>query len=560
MNAPWPRGLATPEDGPGATPGEAVPAPLHDTDPMSALLAERLARMQAQGDFPALSASIGRIQRLTASEHESLHALSAAILEDVALTQKLLRLVNTAMFSHAGAGSIGTVSRAVALVGFGGVRNLALSLLLLEHLGNRSHAQRLRQVFLRVLLAAMLASAVARGEWGGEAAGEEAFLGTLFQSLGRLLLEHHFPEDAARVRAAVGEGPGHDTEADPTAWDERTWMLFGWRLQDLGVIVARDWQLPETLTAVMRLPDGEPPRRPLPGGVERLRWLGRAALELADAILDADVERYQRRVAALAQKHHTGLGLPVRSVVEAAARARAELPSWAHTLGLDILPAAARRPAPAPARRRDDAVPSAWSPLSSGRMTPGDERRGLPANAAADPQARRTLLGDGIRDITELMLADDASAPVVLRALLETLYRALGLHRVALCLPDTREPGWLVGRLGLGPGVEHWLRTLRVPLQPLPTDLFSLVCAKGVDTLLDDTRTEDVARRLPAGYVQHIGAPTLLLLPLVRQGRCLGLLYADRARPHELVLSEDELALVRALKNQAMLALKLGPR
>ncbi len=117
------------------------------------------------------------------------------------------------------------------------------------------------------------------------------------------------------------------------------------------------------------------------------------------------------------------------------------------------------------------------------------------------------------------MLADDASAPVVLRALLETLYRALGLHRVALCLPDTREPGWLVGRLGLGPGVEHWLRTLRVPLQPLPTDLFSLVCAKGVDTLLDDTRTEDVARRLPAGYVQHIGAPTLLLLPLVRQGR-----------------------------------------
>ena len=81
-----------------------------------------------------------------------------------------------------------------------------------------------------------------------------------------------------------------------------------------------------------------------------------------------------------------------------------------------------------------------------------------------------------------------------------------------------------------------------------------------LDTLLDDTRTEDVARRLPAGYLQHIGAPTLLLLPLVRQGRCVGLLYADRARARELVLSEDELALVRALKNQALLALKLGAR
>ena len=44
----------------------------------------------------------------------------------MALTNKLLRMVNTAHYAHAGGGTISTVSRAVALVGFAGIRNMAL--------------------------------------------------------------------------------------------------------------------------------------------------------------------------------------------------------------------------------------------------------------------------------------------------------------------------------------------------------------------------------------------------------------------------------------------------
>ena len=59
----------------------------------------------------------------------------SAILDDVALTNKLLRLVNTAHYAQAGGGSVSTISRAVSLVGFTGIRNMALSLVLLEHMG-----------------------------------------------------------------------------------------------------------------------------------------------------------------------------------------------------------------------------------------------------------------------------------------------------------------------------------------------------------------------------------------------------------------------------------------
>ena len=117
-----------------------------------------LRRMKHRSDFPALSDAVGRIQRVANSDNESLASLSNEILKDVALTNKLLRLVNTASYRHAGGGSISTVSRAAALVGFAGIRNMALSLVLLEHMHDKAHAGKLKEEFLRSLMAGSIAN------------------------------------------------------------------------------------------------------------------------------------------------------------------------------------------------------------------------------------------------------------------------------------------------------------------------------------------------------------------------------------------------------------------
>ena len=92
-----------------------------------------------------------------------------------------------------------TISRAVALVGLAGIRNLALSLVLVEHMKDKDHAQRLKEEFLRSLLAGQLAHAL------GPAArdAEEAFLGAMFYNLGKLLTEYYFPEEADAIRAQM---------------------------------------------------------------------------------------------------------------------------------------------------------------------------------------------------------------------------------------------------------------------------------------------------------------------------------------------------------------------
>ena len=158
-----------------------------------------LRRMRHKSDFPALSDSVARIQRVANSEDDSISDLTHEILKDVALTNKLLRLVNSVHYAHASRGSISTVSRAVSLVGFNAVRNMALSLVLLDHMQDKQHASQMREEFLR----AMMAGSVAAELCSTVQAAEEAFIGAMFQNLGRMLCEFYFPEEARQVRSLV---------------------------------------------------------------------------------------------------------------------------------------------------------------------------------------------------------------------------------------------------------------------------------------------------------------------------------------------------------------------
>ncbi|HSM22329.1 MAG TPA: HDOD domain-containing protein, partial [Rubrivivax sp.] len=314
-----------------------------------------LRRMRHKSDFPALSETVVRIQRLAASDTESLGSLAAVILEDVALTHKLLRVVNSVHYSHSGGGSanppgrargpyrsaqnegppVSTVSRAVALVGFAGIRNLALSLVLLEHMNDKVHAAQLQQEFLRALTAGMLAAELT--PVAGEA--EEAFIASMFQNLGRLLTGYYFPEEAQQVRQLLQAAP------DPEAAEAReaaAQRVLGIGFEEIGVGVARSWGFPEALQRCMRAPAGAAPNRLLERAaergadrnVERLRWLGRAANEMTDAMLAGDDAPAPRALAALAERYAPALGVSRPQVLAAAAAAREGLARQVRALGL----------------------------------------------------------------------------------------------------------------------------------------------------------------------------------------------------------------------------------
>jgi HD-like signal output (HDOD) protein len=219
-----------------------------------------LRRMRNKSDFPALSESVVRIQSMATSEKESISSVTNEILKDVALTNKLLRLVNSAHYARGS--SIGTVSRAVSLVGFNGIRNMALSLVLLEHMQDKTNAQLLKEEFLRALMAGSIAA-----ELGSTSAeGEEAFIGALFQNLGRMLSQFYFPEEAASIRALCA------ANKDPLNEEAASSRVLGMSFEALGLGVSKAWGLPESIQRCIVKPAGDPPGLTPKEAPARLRW------------------------------------------------------------------------------------------------------------------------------------------------------------------------------------------------------------------------------------------------------------------------------------------------
>ncbi len=497
-----------------------------------------LRRMRHKTDFPAMSSSVVRIQRVAMSDTDSIGKLSDEILKDVSLTNKLLRMVNTVHFSSAAGGGISTVSRAVALVGFAGIRNMALSVILLEHMGDKGHAALLREEFLRALMAGTLASdltPVAKES-------EEAFLGAMFQNLGRLLTEYYFPEEALQIRQRIA-----GVADTPFVRDGHARQILGLGLDDLGAGVAKAWGLPDTLQRALRMPTGDVPTRMVDrwadGGTERLRWLGRSANALTDAMLLPDPDGQSRALHTVADCYAPALGLEARDMLGTVQGARTRLSHMAQAMGLHVaINAPARRLLQTEVARQADVD----------RTVP----HGLTAPVVAPAVVLNPGLSEGLDRVRQAVTNRSLPLNELLKLVLETVQQSLNMRCVVFCLRDPKT-GQLMGRVAIGKDSQDTSSAFRIAPSSTPgSDLFAAVCAKGADLLIADSKA--VAGKLPVWYRQRVNAPTFLLLPMMLKGNPIGLIYADKSAAGSIVLGEAELGLMRGLRDQAVAAFSRG--
>ncbi|HEY9065245.1 MAG TPA: HDOD domain-containing protein [Burkholderiaceae bacterium] len=504
-----------------------------------------LRRMRHRTDFPAISESITRIQRIADTDDQSLGSLAAEVSRDVALTNKLLRLVNTAQYSHAGGGSIGTVMRAVALVGFAGIRNMALSLVLLEGMQDKGHAHRLKEEYLRSLMAGVLANELAPTARDGE----EAFVGAMFQNLGRLLTEYYLPEEAQQIRDLSRPPAGRPAVSETQA----SVSVLGLSFDELGRGVSRHWGLPENLQRCMMRPTGEPPARTT--GIERLRWLGLAANEVASALLETEPSRSRARVQVIGERYAKALGLTAKDVLAAVDRSRERLQQT--TRALDIVV-----PGASPARRLLDRPAASASDSGDAATVVLPRTETITASptppATHEPTASAQQLSSGIQRITDAMAGDGFRLNDVLRMILETMHQALGFRSIVFSLRDAKADA-LTGRFAIGERAEAMRAAFHVPLRAAPgkePDLFTSLCSKGLDSVIADATSPTIAARLPAWFRERVSAPSFVVLPLMVKGAPFALIYADKAEPGAIRFTPQELALLGTLRNQAVMAFR----
>ena len=506
-----------------------------------------LRRMRHKSDFPALSDSVSAINKLTASEGESVNSLSNTILKDYALTNKILRLVNSAFYRQAGGGNISTVSRAVIVLGFDTIRNIAITVLLFEHLQDKANAKDLKEAFLRANLAGLLAresshSGLLRRQ------GEESFICALFHGLGQLLAQYYFAEEVEEISKLVTFKKLSETAASA--------QVLGISFEDMGIGIARNWGFPSNIIDSMRrLPAGEVKK---PNTVEEaLRIVSGFANEMCGVLSSTPVEQRGKALAKISQRFGSSLQMNERQLQESIEKAVEDLAEVASILHVNLKQSPFARQAAAfvggPAAQMphadsgNDAL--AETLLSDAPLPDAEDDAG-----GQVPEDAQGVLAAGIQDISN-SLVDDFPLNDILRIILETMYRAMGFKRVLLALRDNKS-GQMTGRFGLGPEVGELTKQFRFPMTAQASDVFLLATGKGVDIIISDIDDPKIADKVPMWYRERIPAKTFVLFPLNIKGRSVALIYCDRDKAGSISIPDKELTLLKTLRNQALLAIK----
>lgn len=527
------------------TPGEDGPTDGANQSTLDFLLR----RMRHKSDFPALSESVSAINKIVSSEQESITRLSNTILKDFALANKILKLVNSAFYSQFGGGAISTISRAVVILGFDAVRNIAITLVLFEHLQNKAHAVQLKDEFLRTLFSGILAREIAAGNQ--ERDTEEAFICAMFHNLGRLLSMFYFPEEAKEIEKVMQQKASSEETASA--------QVLGISYQHLGIGIAQTWGFPDQIIHSMRKLAEGPVKKPATH-LEKLRVQSAFANEVCDMIATSSRDQRSGELRKLAARFGDSMPLPEKRLDPALEKSMAELAQYAGIIHLNLhqspfgkqvgswMGRAAGQGAPV---EEDAALPDTI--LGGGLVGQGGELQAPgQLGSAASPDAQLALTA-GIQDITN-SLVEGCSVNDILRMILETMYRSMGFQRVLLCIKDGRQ-GTMNGRFGFGPDINLLANSFKFPMS-YSADVFHAATSKGVDILIADINEPKIRERIPDWYRKTVAAQTFVLFPLNIKNTPVALIYADKDRAGEIVIPEKELSLLRTLRNQAVLAIK----
>ena len=500
-----------------------------------------LHRMRSKQDFPALSGIISEINQIVSSESASTSKLAGTILHDLALTNKLLKLVNAASYGQFG-GSINTISKAVVILGFETVRNIATSLILLEFLQNRPQAVQLKEEIVKAVFSGVVAAQLSARHDICDI--EEAMVCSMFHNMGRMLSIYYFFEESQEISHLIAQGESEE---------EAAIKILSISYPDLGLGVVRSWNFPPRLIAGMRKLSGEKVK-PAHGELDQLAITVNLANELCEISASSNIQNKQESLVNLAARYGDAIKISDQELSGAIHTGLNELSNRSGMLGIST----ANSPLLSRVRQ--------WNgrSLQAGQAKEKDGLDGMTrldqavtkkegedaATQVLDPDA---ILSAGIQDVTNSMVGD-FKLNDILQMVLETIYRGMGFNR-ALIMIRNNKLGAMIARFGFGAGINEVIPHFRFPLQFMP-DVFHLSIEKGLDISIADIYALNIADKIPDWYRDAVNAPCFILLPLMLNGKAIGLFYADMLESNSLNISQQQLSLLRTLRNQAVLAIK----
>ncbi|MCG7928219.1 MAG: HDOD domain-containing protein, partial [Candidatus Thiodiazotropha taylori] len=410
-----------------------------------------LRRMKRKSDFPALSQSVRSINAMSDVSDRSVNQMAGVIVKDFALTNKILKVVNSAYYGRF-SGHIGTVSRAVVVLGTQAIRSLAASLIFFDHIENKQQADYLRELVSSALFRATLAQNVADEIDQQEA--EEYFLTGLLSDLGKVLVAFYLPEESKEIERLI------EVEKKEPVSVQHT--VLGVSFETIGIEIAKQWNFPKPLTDSLKSWQGDhsPVNR-----TEKRRLVSLFADEAMQVIVENGSDD-KAALDSLTKKYSKSLKLGSKKVAKLTKQSVEDFQELAEAIATDVSSSFVKKlkdgqetPAKGSVKKREKTGTITQDGLDNTQIldesTQTLDEKSV-EQAVPSEEDTEALLMDGLQEVTG-MLVGDHSVSEIFNVVLETMYRAVGFKRVILALLNPKQ-GEMVGRLGFGDSADDFTK------------------------------------------------------------------------------------------------------
>ncbi len=191
--------------------------------------------------LPPLPAAVEKVIRMADNPEVDPNEMAIIIHNDSSLTARILRVANSSFFGLSR--TVGTVSQAIMILGFQGVKNLALGMSVLDRLQPRQRTSSLPIEDIWRHSMAVASAARMMTARTGLSEPEEAFVAGLLHDMGKLVLMNNFGEEWELL-----------LEID-RAQEKRLYQLekeaFGMDHAEVGFVLCEHWNIPAKMSRII---------------------------------------------------------------------------------------------------------------------------------------------------------------------------------------------------------------------------------------------------------------------------------------------------------------------
>jgi HD-like signal output (HDOD) protein len=442
-------------------------------------------RIRQRGNLPGFSKAISAIMAAMHGEDEREFSMTKTVLSDPTLTQRVLRLANSAMYSVFGQ-NINTVSKAVIVLGTDAIGHLALGLKLVEGLATASNeTATARAEMEKSVLSGHIARQVASSARVRDV--EEVVVCSMLHSLGRMMVVFYLPEHWTSTQALMEEGIEESHAAR---------RVLGLGLDEIGQHTAKQWGLPSALVNSIR----DFPPEPLSDPLDHDDWLaavstmstGFAGIMSKSKAAESADEAAEIELANLASGYQEMLGIETPAILAAIETAK-QIASEEKTI----------------------------TPSTKVLTIRADES---PTASQKETVDGRTLLVQCVADMKDMV--SGANSGQMIAMALETIYKGLALSRAICFLHHPAKARYEAGMF-FGEGLEELLPKLVFGSAYQP-DVFHAALANDKIVLVENPKIQTFASKLPRWWKESLtDAGSFIALPLTVNCRSIGFIYGD---------------------------------